>query len=369
MYVNLDQEYDNNIVPELLGQISKFGLLQMEKNDPASLAFLFKNYGIPDLLINKSHGGRGYSLADAISVVREVACHCPSLSIMMVMHHHTIYCFNHYSGSPFSSILLEKVCIDHALVSSAFSEFKHGCDILDSSVQCISLGDMYQINGEKKPCTMANVSDVIVAGASVVTKECVEGRGFVLIDRGLVGVASEKFWPCDFLSGTDSNKVLFQNVIVSDDYVITPGIGVGNETGTVANMESTLSCVFQLLVSSSYIGMLLALVRIVINKALESERVDYISSIESCCMMLDHLALSIDHNDVSIDTLASTSMVTHQIRRIVTECLNSISQNIGGVDYLDKQEVRYLMQVIRCINFHPPSFNDRNKIINSIFSL
>ena len=96
MFVNLEQESNHNIVPELLGQISRFGLLELEKTAPASLAFLFKNYGSPDLLINKGRGGRGSSLSTVISAVREVACHCPSLSIMMVMHHHTIYCFNHY---------------------------------------------------------------------------------------------------------------------------------------------------------------------------------------------------------------------------------------------------------------------------------
>src|SRR5262245_57154354 len=114
--------------------------MSLEKSGPEALAELFRTSGDPGFLVPTANGGTGASLLTLTKIIRLVAARCPSLSIMMTMHHSTVAPLARgLVPIPCVPEILTTVAAGHALVASAFAESRERADILDSTVECTKL--------------------------------------------------------------------------------------------------------------------------------------------------------------------------------------------------------------------------------------
>jgi alkylation response protein AidB-like acyl-CoA dehydrogenase len=369
-------ELASRVVPGLLGEFSARSVMELEDSGGAVLAGLFRNHGEPAFLIPRELGGAGGSLLEMAQILRLVGARCPSLSIMMTMHHHSVAALARGEISlPGRGPLLQRVAGEAALVSSAFAEGRPGADILDSTVRCTRLGagPDFRIVGSKKPCSMTHYADFAVVGVAVDLGDGKTGRGIALIDRALAGIRTEGFWPGEIFAATDSHCVVFDGVIVPGDCVLAPregGGGAGRERLAVAHAEIALACLFQLMVSASYLGMASRLVEIALQRkaGTPGQRVEVLSRVETAAMAVYHLARMLEKGDFSGYLLARSILVAHNAAAQVERTVAGSARMLGGSGYLASREAQYLVLASRCIHFHPPSAAVREEIVDGCYT-
>ena len=340
-----ETELASRAVPELLRELSASRVMDLEDSGGAALASLFRNHGKPAFLIPRELGGAGGSLVEMAQILRLVGARCPSLSIMMTMHHHSVAAFSRGEiAMPGRARLLQRVAGEGALVSSAFAEGRPGADILDSTVQCTRLDaeQGFRIVGSKKPCSMTHHADFAVVGVAVDLGDGETGRGIALVDRALAGIRTESFWRGELLAATDSHCVVFDGVIVPGDCVLAPREGGGRgirERLAVAHAEIALSCLFQLMVSASYLGMASRLIEIALQRqaGTPGQRVEVLSRVEAAAMSVYHLAGMLAQGDFSGHLLARSILVAHNAGAQVEQAVAESARMLGGGGYLANQ--------------------------------
>ena len=371
-----ETELASRAVPELLRELSASRVMDLEDSGGAALASLFRNHGKPAFLIPRELGGAGGSLVEMAQILRLVGARCPSLSIMMTMHHHSVAAFSRGEiAMPGRARLLQRVAGEGALVSSAFAEGRPGADILDSTVQCTRLDaeQGFRIVGSKKPCSMTHHADFAVVGVAVDLGDGETGRGIALVDRALAGIRTESFWRGELLAATDSHCVVFDGVIVPGDCVLAPREGGGRgirERLAVAHAEIALSCLFQLMVSASYLGMASRLIEIALQRqaGTPGQRVEVLSRVEAAAMSVYHLAGMLAQGDFSGHLLARSILVAHNAGAQVEQAVAESARMLGGGGYLANREAQYLVLASRCFHFHPPSAAVREEIVDGCYT-
>jgi len=77
-------------LPGLVAELQARGRMELERAEPAVLCELFRRFRGAGLIIPETYGGLGASTRETVEILRVVASLCPSLAVMMTMHHHTI---------------------------------------------------------------------------------------------------------------------------------------------------------------------------------------------------------------------------------------------------------------------------------------
>jgi alkylation response protein AidB-like acyl-CoA dehydrogenase len=369
-------ELASRVMPGLLRELSAMSVMDLEESGGAALVDLFRRQGVPAFLVPRELGGAGGSLLEMAQILRLVGARCPSLSIMMTMHHHSVAALSRGSlPIPGCGPLLQRIAGDRALVSSAFAEGRPGADILASTVLCTRLdaGPDFKVVGSKRPCSMTHHADFAVVGVSVDLGDGEKGRGIALIDRALGGIRTEDFWPGEPFASTDSHCVVFEGVIVPGDCVLAPresGRGAGRERLAVAHAEIALSCLFQLMVSASYLGMASRLGEIALQRkaGTPGQRVEVLSRLETAAMSVYHLAQMLECGDFSGYLLARSMLVAHNAGAQIERAVAESARMLGGNVYLASREAQYLVLASRCIHFHPPSDAIREEIVDGFYT-
>lgn len=371
-----EQEVAARTVPRLAKALSSSGLMELEQSGAAALSSLFREDGEPGFLVPREFGGRGGSLVELAHVLRLVGARCPSLAVMMTMHHHSVAGFVYRGLSMRSSeTFLRRVAGSRALVASAFAEGRPGTDILDSTVRCTRLdgADGFRIAGAKKPCCMAHHADFAVVGVAVEAEAETKSRGIALIDTASEGVSRAKFWPSDILASADNHALLFDGVTVSDDCVLGPregGRAAAKERMAVAYGEIALSCLFQMMVSASYIGAASRLCELVVKRrgGTPAQRLEILSQLETAAMAVYRLAQTLERGDFSSLLLAQCVLVSHNAAAQIERAVTASSKALGGGGYLANREAQYLVLATRCIDFHPPSRTVAEQIVDGCYT-
>lgn len=362
--------------PDLLAWLSSKTLTAHEKSEAKDLGDAFRAVGFPNYCLKEANGGPGLSIADLIKTLRLVGARCPSLSIMMTMHHHSVAALD-IAGShlKIKDDLLSSISHDKLLLSSAFAEAVPKSNILHSSVKCSEANNGWRINGSKKPCTMANVSDLILIGVSSTKSNDPSHRGVALVSRTAPGISTEKFWPTDILQAADSNKITFTDTpLPADALLLYEKDHPGGEDikHAVEAAEITALSLFQLMISASYLGVASRLVEISIitQSANASLRSTMIRRLESTAMSLYFLASAIDANRsvAFFDEwfFARCLMARKNAEHQITATLSLSTQALGGMNFLRNDEIRYLLQAGQCIKFHPPASELGDEIIDQV---
>jgi alkylation response protein AidB-like acyl-CoA dehydrogenase len=368
-------EVASRFVPHLQKVFSERSLMELERSGGRILAEVFRERGEPAFLVPKSLGGGGGSLLELAQILRLVGARCPSLSIMMTMHHHAVGAFSRDSiAIPASGRLLERVAGERALVATAFAEGRPGSDILDSTVECMPLddGSSFRVTGAKRPCCMSHHADFAIVGVAMQPGEGARDRGIALVDRTLEGVRAEDFWPGELLASTDSHCLVFDGVTIPGDCLLAPRREAARapiERLAVVHAEMALSCLFQLMVSASYLGMATRLGETMLKRKAGSpeRRLQVLSRLESSAMALYRLSQLLEEGDFSAYLLARAMVISHSVGNQIEQAVTEAVRALGGGVYLADLEAQYLVLASRCVTFHPPSEPLRARIVDGCY--
>lgn len=369
-----EAELATRYLPELAETLTGTGMLELEEAGPERLVSLFRERGGPGFLIPEERGGMGRSLLDLAQLLRWVGARCPSLAVMMTMHHHAVGAFARGAFAiDFGDRLLQRVARDGALVATAFAEGRPGVDILSSTVRCEPREDgSYRISGIKRPCCMSHGADFAIVGVAVEDGDGPAGRGIALVERGADGLHAEESWPGEILTATDSHSLVFDRVRVEADHILESHGSSAEATMAgleLAHAEMALSCLFQLMVSVTYLGMTTALCERVIERSAGTpgRRLQALSRAEGAAMAVYRLAELLDAGDFSGYHLTRSMMIGHHAIVQIEEAVTHAVRALGGSGFLTSPEVQYLVLATRCASFHPPSEPLREEIVDRFY--
>ncbi|AZF16721.1 acyl-CoA dehydrogenase family protein [Pseudomonas sp. R3-18-08] len=347
------------LLPQLAAFLESASLLELEQGSSQRLADLFRTVGRPGLAIAEALGGGGVSARQLAQLHTWVGAHCPSLAVMMTMHHHTIagmmaasYFF------PDLEKLLSLVAHNDLLVASGFAEGRAHSDILASTMTVEKTADGYVVNGSKKPCTMTHHFDVITFGVNYIDPE---GCTHLGIGAGLAGdprIERKKFWGVPHLQAADSHEVIFNNLVVPesmmhfsktvDEQLDEDQQGMGNHLFAIW---------FQLLAAASYLGMASALASraLTAGKGSPEDRALLLIDLQGATMALQGLATSIDENRFWRADLARAQATRFSVQEAVNRIGTRAFELMGGMAFMSSEEVAYLLVATRVLAFHPTS--------------
>lgn len=341
-----------------------------EAADSALLASWFREYGCPGLLVPKRLGGEGLLLKEIAPLVRAVGAACPSLGVMMLMHHHTVgaFCFD-LIPLPHAKTMLQRVAEANHLVGSAFAESRPGADLLDSTVSCTSEGPAYRLNGYKKPCTMSHHADSFLVGVTAGEGDG-KRRGLALVDRQHSRILVEPFWTRPVFKPTGSECIRFVDTLVPSTNVLLPppeGSETLQQQLAVSQAEVTISTLFQLLMSTVYLGMASRLCELAFSLLPQSNDLLYRAcDIEAACMAQYQLAERLDGGRFSGNLLGESMALSHNTLGRLDELLSDVKRQ---TQLLENPECSYLLQACACAHYHPPRDSVRQEILRNCYLL
>ncbi|NNA92265.1 acyl-CoA dehydrogenase family protein [Pseudomonas gessardii] len=334
-------------------------LLDFERGESQRLADMLQRVGQPALTIAKELGGAGASALSMAQLHTWVGAHCPSLAIMMTMHHHTVagmMAARHFF--PDIQGLLGLIARDNLLVASGFAEGRTNTHISESTMAVEKTLDGYLVNGSKKPCTMTHHFDVITFGVNYLDPQ---GQTQIGIGVGFAedpSIERKKFWSVPYLQAADSHEVTFNNLLVPeammcfstaiDDQLDDAQQGTGNHLFAIW---------FQLLASASYLGMASALAARALagNKGSPDDRALLLIDQQGATMALRGLAASIDDNRFLRSDLARAQATRFSIQEAVNRISTRAFEILGGMAFMSSEDVAYLRVATGLLAFHPTS--------------
>lgn len=362
------------LLPELMDRLAARPMLDFERSGSGALAELFRAHGKPGFLVARNLGGQGYSLLQLAQVLRVVAAKCPSLAVIMTMHHHSVAGIAR-GALPFAARgqILNRIGARGLLLASAFAEGQPAANVLDFSARCVSDegSAVLRVFGSKRPCSMTHHADLALVGVAMELGNGERMRAMALVETAADGVRREKFWPSTLLAAADNHCLVFDGVRVAPECVLPRARVEECARGrlVVAHAEIALSCLFQLLVSATYLGMAGRMCELVLRRrgGTAHARLDILSRIESASMAVYRLATVLEEGDFSGQLLARAMMVSHntasQIEQAVAQCCRAL----GGRGFLASEESQYLVLATRCIDFHPPAASVREEIVDNCY--
>jgi alkylation response protein AidB-like acyl-CoA dehydrogenase len=359
MFLKEERNTAFELIPHMATFLESASLLELERGESARLADVFRTLGQPGLAIAKALGGGGVSALQLAQLHTWVGAHCPSLAVMMTMHHHTVAGMMAASQFfPDIQGLLSAVVQGNLLVASGFAEGRAHADILASTMAVEKTVGGYLVNGSKKPCTMTHHFDVITFGVNYVDPQGQTHLGIGAGFAGDPGIERKKFWSVPHLQAADSHQVIFNNLMVPesmmhfsktvDDQLDDAQHGTGNHLFAVW---------FQLLASASYLGMASALASraLSLRKGSQDDRAMLIIELQGATMALRGLAASIDEGRFMRPDLARAQATRFSVQEAISRISTRAFEMMGGIAFMSSEDVAYLLVATRVLAFHPTS--------------
>lgn len=347
-------------LPGLIAALQQRGRMALEKADPGELCELFRTYKAAGLIIPESFGGLGASPRETVEILRAVGSLCPSLAVMMTMHHHTIATIVQLGGLiPAADELLYGIAQNQLLIASAFAEGKVGAEIFNSSVKARPVEGGYLLKGSKKPCTMSHNMDVIVVGVARENEDRSMTQGFAVVFNDGGEVSREHFWNTPVLQAADSNALVFEDVFVPDERMLLAD-AVGDDEVAASAEETSLSglCWFQLMVGATYLGVASALVELLLSKRNtdDGQLAQLAIELEGAHQALIGTARELEEQRAADFSAYSKALCTRfMVQGAVERATNLAVELLGGMAFIASDEVAYLLAASRAICFHPIS--------------
>ena len=369
-----EEKAAQDLVPELTNLLRGSDLMELERGGYERVGGIFREYGKPGLLVSKQFGGDARSLTDFLKMLSYTASRCPSMAIMMTMHHHTVAAFN-YAGEIIAcnEWLLDKVTSQNALVASAFAEGRPSAGVFQSTVLCRKEGDTYILNGNKKPCSLTHIADYALVGINSKGSGDADDRGVAVVDMNTPGIKRETFWNSDVLIAADSNKIIFDNTAVPLNRVFV----IDQESPDASALKDGLEwaenvtlCLFQLMVSAAYLGMSYYIADECFMRKCGSTslRSDIATKLISSSMLLEYLGGTLNQDSISEEFLAhcliARQTIMDNVESVVAHCIKAL----GGMYYLNNETLRYLVLATKCFNFHPLKRDVSDGLLELAFS-
>jgi hypothetical protein len=343
-YDRLSSKY-HPLLEQFSEQLQNRSLLELEALSPGEIKSLICRTKLPSMIVPEQFGGLGIPLTDALDVVHFVGSKCPSAALMLCMHFHVVSTIAMYPQAfSFSKPLLSDIAENNKLMASAFAESGAEQDIFHTSVLAKELDSCIAVSGNKKPCSMSSIADYFAV--SVATEESVPGIAIIKGDSE--GVSSKAFWPGDILKGTDSNQVIFSDVLVGYDWAV-----FGEDESFEMYLNSGLVA-FNLLIGAAYTGVAQTL----------SEQLDHQVLNKASIFIPVNGQLALCHYSVkgladkllpeNLEWLVPTTLcLRFQIQKTLKELKSQIFECLGAHNYLSNEQVHYLAKTVDLLAFHP----------------
>ncbi|XXF06982.1 acyl-CoA/acyl-ACP dehydrogenase [Pseudomonas sp. D1-3] len=346
-------------LPGLIGALEQRGRMALETADSAEVCELFRRYRAAGLIIPETYGGLGVSTRETVEILRVVGSLCPSLAVMMTMHHHTIATIVQLGGLiPAADELLCAIAQNQLLIASAFAEGKSGAQIFNSSVKARAVEGGFLLSGSKKPCTMSHHMDVIVVG---VVRENADGgftQGFAVVFEDGSRVTRQPFWNTPVLAAADSHALVFDEVFVPSERML---LAEGDDEAVAASVQETsLSglCWFQLMVGGTYLGVVSAMAGLLLARrgGEDAPLAQLAIELEGAQQALIGTARELEEQRAADEATYAKALCTRfMVQGAIERSSNLAVEALGGMAFIRSNEVAYLLAASRAICFHPIS--------------
>lgn len=349
-----EREILENYIPGLLDYLDRTPLMDLESRGSDAIA-KFKEFGGTSLIVPKELGGRGATALEAVRAQRAIGSRSPSLGAATTMHHLSIASLIEFArgASEDDRALVKGLVGQHAVIASGFSEGTPGGSVFVPTMKAKRVGDVYVVNGSKKPCSLSGSMDLLTASVEVEGVGAKDGeRAVALIPAALDGLTVEKFWETPFLEASQSDVVNLRDVEVPADLVL---LNSDDDPDGVHEMTGYLW--FGMLISANYLGG----ATILLEKMLAADKGDYegytraAAEIENSMAAIESVARAVDDGERGQDISARLLFCRIAIRDALIRASSAAMESLGGITFIKSPEVGYLAAALQAFAFHPPS--------------
>jgi alkylation response protein AidB-like acyl-CoA dehydrogenase len=341
-----------SLTPGLLAELEAIPFSERESSGKVSLQ-KFREANGPGLIIPEELGGIGTSPLQAVRFQRALGAVAPSLALAVNMHHFTVALLHEYAAdSPQIRYLLKNTASSSLYLASGFAEGASSQSTLSPTMIAKPRKGGYLVSGSKKPCSLAKSMDVLTASVRIPLGKSDWRFGVAIIPANSKGLSVRRFWQSPILAGAESEEVVLDQVQVSEQNMFLPGEGTD-----LAAKQAGSFIWFQILVSSTYLGVGSALLRQVIlrQKGSAEGRADIACELEGAMAMLEGVAHLLQAGERGDDLIARSLFVRYAVQQALVRTASRAAEMLGGVAFLTSSEISYLMSAVRCLAFHPPS--------------
>ncbi|MBX8944117.1 MULTISPECIES: acyl-CoA dehydrogenase family protein [Lysinibacillus] len=320
----------------------------------------FRNINGTSLLIPKKYGGLGANIIESLSIQRAIATRSPSLAIAYTMHHFSVASLVEIvqSHGDLDSVL-KLIVEEKLLLSSCFAE-GNANNTFSPSVSAEDIGEYYIVNGTKKPCTLSKSMDILTGSVKLP-----DGRlGVFTIPKDSQGIEVRDFWKHWILKGSETEEIVLTDVKVPKESMFV----AGNEEELHPSIVRGLIW-FELIVSTSYIGVCSSLIEKVISKGSlpPYEMRNMVSLIEAAMNAIEGLAHKFSMNYTE-NVLSEVIFVRKSIEDIIKGVASDATRLLGGMQFITNKEISYQLLVCQLLHFHPPAKQESFQIMDNFFA-
>jgi alkylation response protein AidB-like acyl-CoA dehydrogenase len=160
------------------------------------------------------------------------------------------------------------------------------------------------------------------------------------------------FWSSTVLRGAESEELCLTDVLISDEQLFFPEVEESLDA-----VEAGGFLWFELLVSSSYLGVASALVeRVIANQRGDAvERTQLATEVEAAMTALEGVARSMLTGARGEAILVQSLFVRFAVQQAIERATARAAELLGGMAFISSPDVGYLLAASRALAFHPPS--------------
>ncbi|QCB50632.1 acyl-CoA dehydrogenase [Rhodococcus sp. PAMC28707] len=341
-------------LPGLLDYLDRTPLMDLESSDGSAIA-KFRECGGTALAVPKALGGLGASALDAVRAQRAIGSRSPSLGAATTMHHLSLASLNEFAqgATEDDRALIKGLVEQRAIVASGFSEGTPGGSVFIPTMKAKKVGDVYVINGSKKPCSLSGSMDLLTASVEVEGVGDRDGeRAVALIPANLDGMTVTQFWDTPILAGAQSDEVILRDVEVPADFVM---LNSDDDPDGVHEMTGYLW--FGMLITANYLGA----ATILLEKMLAADKGDFegytraAADIETGMAAIESVARAVDEGERGQDISVRLLFCRIAIRDALVRASSAAIESLGGIAFIKSPEIAYLASALQAFAFHPPS--------------
>jgi alkylation response protein AidB-like acyl-CoA dehydrogenase len=340
-------------LPDLADKLESLGLMVTE--DPATdVVGLWKEHDGPRLTAPKDLGGLGATCVETLELQRGVGYLSPSLAAASTMHYLSVAGLADFATTADEETvgLIKSLIENRTVFASGFSEGTISGSVFRPTMQAVPADGGYTLTGRKRPCSLADSMDCIMASALL---DDTGQRAITVIFNGSPGLSVTPLWTSSPLSAAQTHEVIFENVFVPSELMMVSDVedpdGRNEKSGYV---------LFGLIITAGYVGAATRLALKLADRAdfTDADFVELFSPVEGVWRALRMIAARYDEGDRSDDLFADLLWIRLGLRDQLQTSVARLVSRVGGVAFATDPEVAYLASCISAYSFHPPTVRE-----------
>lgn len=317
-------------------------------------ARLLRECGGCGLIVPRQSHGRGAPASAAVRIQRAIGSRSPSLAIASTMHHFSVASLMaaHEQTGGLVSLLLEAIATHRQLLASGFAEGRTGSGVFEPTVAARRSPAGVVIDGVKKPCSLSHSMDILTVSARMEPPNSHDpALAVVLVPADAPGVSIEPFWRSGVLMATESDAVVLDQVQVDESLVVP----LPSTDGTLDELQATGFLWFELLMTASYVGAASGLVERLLERGAYTAAAESAQELEPPSLALEWIAAQYDAGAAAGDLLPRVLLVRYAAQDEIRRAVSSATEALGGMAFIQSDDIGYLATAIHALAFHPPS--------------